>query len=1115
MKSFNNFIQKFIMTLTLLLSVTLLHSQFTAYRADDNLGVPDCGTLQNGVEIWGGAGISSISECVAGDIRITNYTLVPYGPGWFGDTGDELYFFDGIRWGMMPDISCAGGGGPSCDPAIDTIFVSTTGDDATGTGSSGCPFKNLSQAITSSSPGGVIKIDTGTYAISSQITLGSINDFALTIIGGSSDASQTILEAGGANRLIYGASSFHNGASEAWTWKNMTIQNFNGADGSTFYMKYADAWTFSNIIFSNNGSDVANVDGGVLYAFSIGSAVSGDYWNFNDCVFDGNYVTGSGEDGGVMRAYDSYINFNRCIFKNNKADDYGGAIYFWSKGSYYFYDCLFYKNWTETDDGGAVGVQSSTSSPYNDVYFINCTFTKNTAGCGVTYSATNSVLYVYGGAVFSTDSDNDIYFYNTILYDNDGSGTNFDDVYRVSGNIYYYYSCIGVSDADGTGTGEGIIQTGAPYYNLPEGTDPLFTDAISDDFSLRSSSPTKNVGCSSCPNSITAATTDLAGSSRSLSYDMGSYEFQNPAWSGGVDADWTNASNWQTGAVPTSTSDVIIASGSNIPAVTTDVAINSLVIDAGASLTVSNTSGSGTSFAISEDLTVNGTLAIGSDVPIEVTGTGSITFGGSSTTSAADIKVSGTYLLGSNLDLNDLVITGTLTTGSKSIDLSGDLTVTSTLDAGTGTITLDGTSAQTITTGGNTLYNTTINNSTSGDAITISGDMTVGNTLTLTDGIIATGSDRVIVSSTNSASISGGSSASFVNGNLRKNITTNTNTYALPIGKGNAALDYYPADLRNNNLTGVSYIDASVSTLSEIGNDVDANLRATEDGNDIVDVKETAIWVMTPDGIPSGGDYGVNLYIGNISGLSNNEFYIVKRSSASTNYTDWDTYDGTTTIPADDADGRTLSSGYATKQGFTLFSDFGIGDGSSSALPIELLNFDAVMNGDKVTLTWTTATEINNDYFTVERTLDGISFEEVLEMPGAGNSFVPMTYVGEDSDPLVGTSYYRLKQTDYDGQFEYSSMVEVDNIYISDVNLYEVTAASNTKVVLKYYITNSTTYYLYVYNIMGEVIRRDIIHPDDGINKYELNVKSYASGTYFISLQTRNEIHSDRFVVRR
>jgi hypothetical protein len=1089
-------------------------SQFEAYRAEDAGGMPDCGSVLSGTEIWGGMGITTISECVAGDLRITNYVLAPYGPGWFGDTGDELYFYDGTRWNMMPDMSCAGGGGPSCDPAVDTIFVSTTGDDATGTGSSGCPFKNLSQAIISSSPGGVIKIGTGTYAISSQITLGSINDFALTIIGGSSDASQTILEAGGANRLIYGGSSFHNGASEAWTWKNMTIRNFNGADGSTFYMKYADAWTFSNIIFSNNGSDVANVDGGVLYAFSIGSAVLSDYWNFNDCVFDGNYVTGSGEDGGVMRAYDSYINFNRCIFKNNKADDYGGAIYFWSKGSYYFYDCLFYKNWTETDDGGAVGVQSSTSSPYNDVYFINCTFTKNTAGCGVTYSATNSVLYVYGGAVYSTDSDNDIYFYNTILYGNDGSGTNFDDVYRVSGNIYYYYSCIGVSDADGTGIGEGVIQTGAPYYNLPEGTDPLFTDAISDDFSLRSSSPTKNTGCSSCPNSTTASTTDLIGSSRSLSYDIGSYEFQNPSWSGGVDADWTNASNWQTGAVPTSTSDVIITSGSNIPAVTTDVAINSLVIDAGASLTVSNTSGSGTSFAVSTDLTVNGTLAIGNDVPIEVTGSGSITFGGSSTTSAADIKVSGAYTLGSNVDLNDLVITGTLTTGSKSINLSGDLTVTSTLDAGTGTITLDGTSAQTITTGGNTLYNTTINNSTSGDAITISGDMTVGNTLTLTDGIIATGSDRVIVSSTTSASISGGSSASFVNGNLRKNITTNTNTYALPIGKGNAALDYYPADFRNNSLAGVNYLDVSVSALSEIGNDVDANLRATEDGNDIVDVKETAIWVMTPDGIPSGGDYGVNLYIGNISGLSNNEFYIVKRSSASTNYTDWDTYDGTTTIPADDADGRTLSSGYATKQGFTLFSDFGIGDGSSSALPIELLSFEATMSGNRVMLTWTTATEINNDYFTVERTLDGILFEEVIEMPGAGNSFVPLTYVAYDNNPVPGLSYYRLKQTDYDGQFEYSSMVELDNSYVSEATLCRVIKSDNTKVILDYQVRNNIRYDLYVYDITGKIVKHDIVYSEEGHNQYELDIRNYRSGTYFITLQNNNEIYSDRFIVR-
>ena len=513
----------------LILFISLLsfnsYSQFTAYRADDNLGKPDCGSIVAGVEVWGGFGLMTIADCIDQHKKITNWVLVPYGPGWFGDVQEELYYYNGTIWNPIPDISCAGGGG--CVLPADTIYVnSMTGDDGLGTGDILCPVKSLAQAITLSSSGNIIKLEAGTHTVSSQITLGSTNDFALTIVGGSSDATQTIIEAGGANRLIYGNSSFHNGSSEAWVWKNLTIQNFNGADGCAFYVRYADSWAFSNVIFFNNGSTASNVDGGVFYAYGVGSSTAGDYWNFKNCIFDGNYVTSSGEDGGAFRMYDSYINFSRCIFRNNKADDYGGAIYFWSKGSYYFYDCLFYKNWTETDDGGAVGIQSSTSAPFNDVYFINCTFTKNTAGCGTTYSKTNSVLYVYGGAMYSVDSDNDIYLYNTIMYANDGSGTNFDDVYRSSGNIYYYYSCIGVSDADGTGTGEGIIQTGAPYYNLAEGTDPLFNDAAGDDYTLTDFSPTKDAGCDACPNSITATFTDLAGNSRMAPYDIGSYEYQ-------------------------------------------------------------------------------------------------------------------------------------------------------------------------------------------------------------------------------------------------------------------------------------------------------------------------------------------------------------------------------------------------------------------------------------------------------------------------------------------------------------------------------------------------------------------------------------------------------------
>ena len=136
-------------------------------------------------------------------------------------------------------------------------------------------------------------------------------------------------------------------------------------------------------------------------------------------------------------------------------------------------------------------------------------------------------------------------------------------------------------------------------------------------------------------------------------------------------------------------------------------------------------------------------------------------------------------------------------------------------------------------------------------------------------------------------------------------------------------------------------------------------------------------------------------------------------------------------------------------------------------------------------------------------------------MPGGGNSFSPVTYIAEDANPLPGTSYYRLKQTDYEGTFEYSSMVEINNDYISDMNLYEITVANNTKVVLKYQLSKEVRYDLYVYDITGKVVKHDIVYSEEGPNEYILNVKGFESGSYFITLQNQYEVYSDRFMVRR
>ena len=99
---------------------------------------------------------------------------------------------------------------------------------------------------------------------------------------------------------------------------------------------------------------------------------------------------------------------------------------------------------------------------------------------------------------------------------------------------------------------------------------------------------------------------------------------------------------------------------------------------------------------------------------------------------------------------------------------------------------------------------------------------------------------------------------------------------------------------------------------------------------------------------------------------------------------------------------------------------------TSISLPVELTSFQAKKQGINVRIEWRTFTEINNDYFTIEQSVDGERFDAIGTVKGAGNSFVPLNYKFVDMAPAYGLNYYRLKQTDYDGAFTYSDIEVVD-----------------------------------------------------------------------------------------
>ncbi len=177
-------------------------------------------------------------------------------------------------------------------------------------------------------------------------------------------------------------------------------------------------------------------------------------------------------------------------------------------------------------------------------------------------------------------------------------------------------------------------------------------------------------------------------------------------------------------------------------------------------------------------------------------------------------------------------------------------------------------------------------------------------------------------------------------------------------------------------------------------------------------------------------------------------------------------------------------------------------------LPVELLSFTAVpVDNSKIKLNWVTATEINNDYFTVERSADANNWQSVTQVDGNGNTNTTIAYEAWDFTPYNGISYYRLKQTDFDGQFSYSSTVAV-NLAASNGIIISLNSATNELVVWSQGFSDQAE--ITVYNTLGEIIYTR--HPSSVIGQLTISVADFPSGVYLVKLQTFVGINTGKFV---
>jgi hypothetical protein len=174
--------------------------------------------------------------------------------------------------------------------------------------------------------------------------------------------------------------------------------------------------------------------------------------------------------------------------------------------------------------------------------------------------------------------------------------------------------------------------------------------------------------------------------------------------------------------------------------------------------------------------------------------------------------------------------------------------------------------------------------------------------------------------------------------------------------------------------------------------------------------------------------------------------------------------------------------------------------------PITLLNFKAVKNESQVDIDWQTATEINNDYFTVEKSKNGIDFTTVGIVDGAGNSQSTLNYQTTDHSPYNGISYYRLKQTDFDGKFSYSNIEAVNFNGNKNITVYPNPGTG----IFSIQGLNEEAE-ISVQNPLGQVVLIQKVFSDSS----EIDLSSQSDGVYFIKANNGDSSTSIKIIIYR
>jgi len=460
----------------------------------------------------------------------------------------------------------------------------------------------------------------------------------------------------------------------------------------------------------------------------------------------------------------------------------------------------------------------------------------------------------------------------------------------------------------------------------------------------------------------------------------------------------------------------------------------------------------------------------------------------------------------SKLSFGQIIIEGDgeiVQKGSANIILSNDWTNNAnnsgySASSGLGSVIFKGISAQT---SGGSKYsifsNSTMNNS---DGL-ILGALTMISHLTFIDGIITTTSSNVLYIS-DGGDIIGAADGKFINGPMAK---MGDQDFKFEIGEGIRYAPIKISDLSANKTITAVYHKATPSNKDNLT-------------SPLVKVSDIEYWVLDdPDGgsgFPPSAYSNAKIEIfwedAALSGIKSVDSDTLK--FARLNGTNWDPESAIITGAAGNASGS-----IGTTSNFDLNSvnvTFGSTNKYADPLPISLLSFTADCNNDNnIEINWTTATEQNNDYFTLLRSYDGIEYEEIDRIMGAGNSNDILNYTYSDYNTAEENYYYKLQQTDYDGK-----SVIFDAIYVKcqEEKVASLQIVYDNNKVYSYLsgVESGNIYTILVLDNTGRIVVQESITVNSH-NYYSIPTQQLSSGIYSIVYYGNNTIRlNKKFLVR-